>query len=109
FAIGGGSLIAGFDPDGKSLIIHSALHSDVEAGVSPAKLSPAKLPPVELGMERPSRPTLQQDKGRLVRVDLQTGQELGVLAQDPQCDVADAGLGDEPSVIIDPTTHAIQA
>ena len=51
-----GSLVAGFDPDGKSLVIHSALHSD---------------------------------KGRLVRVDLRSGEELGVIAQDPQSDVAD--------------------
>ena len=72
----GGSLIAGFEPDGKSLLIHSALHSD---------------------------------KGRLVRVDLQNGKELGVVAQDPNSDVADAGLGDEPSVIINPITHALEA
>jgi dipeptidyl aminopeptidase/acylaminoacyl peptidase len=74
----GGSLIAGFDPDGKSLIMHSALNSD---------------------------------KGRLVRVDLQTGKELNVLAQDSQSDVAEAGprLGSEPSVIVNPTTDAIQA
>src|SRR5207244_10377363 len=52
-----GSLIAGFDPDGKSLLIHSALHSD---------------------------------KGRLVRVDLQDGHELGVVAEDPHADVAEA-------------------
>src|SRR6266436_6862321 len=51
-----GSLIAGFDPDGKSLVIHSALHSD---------------------------------KGRLVRVDLRTGEELSVVAQDAQSDVAE--------------------
>jgi dipeptidyl aminopeptidase/acylaminoacyl peptidase len=44
-----GSLIVGFDPDGKSLLIASALHSD---------------------------------KGRLVRVDLQDGHELGVIAED---------------------------
>jgi dipeptidyl aminopeptidase/acylaminoacyl peptidase len=71
-----GSLIAGFAPDGKSLIIHSALHAD---------------------------------KGRLVRVDLRDGKELEVLAQDPQADVADGGLGSEPSVLRDPMTHAIQA
>jgi len=70
----GGSLIAGFDPDGKSLIIHSALHSD---------------------------------KGRLVRVDLQTGEERGVVAQDQQCDVAQDGL--QPSVLFDPETGAIEA
>src|SRR5438046_3494094 len=61
-----GSLIAGFDPDGKSLLIHSALHSD---------------------------------KGRLVRVDLQDGHELGVVAEDPHADVAEAfvsRLGVEP-------------
>jgi dipeptidyl aminopeptidase/acylaminoacyl peptidase len=74
----GGSLIAGFDPDGKSLIIHSALNSD---------------------------------KGRLVRVDLQTGKELNIVAQDSQSDVAEAGprLGMEPSVIVNPVTDAIQA
>jgi dipeptidyl aminopeptidase/acylaminoacyl peptidase len=72
----GGSLIAGFDPDGKSLIIHSALHSD---------------------------------KGRLVRVDLRDGKELEVLAQDPQADVAESGLGSELNVLRDPITHAIQA
>jgi dipeptidyl aminopeptidase/acylaminoacyl peptidase len=72
----GGSLIAGFDPDGKSLIIQSALRSD---------------------------------KGQLVRVDLRDGKELGVLAQDPECDVANSGLGDGPSVLRDPVTHAIQA
>jgi dipeptidyl aminopeptidase/acylaminoacyl peptidase len=72
----GGSLIAGFDPDGKSLIIHSAL---------------------------------QSDKGRLVRVDLRDGKELEVLAQDPQADVADSGLGSELNVLRDPITHAIQA
>ena len=74
----GGSLIAGFDPDGKSLIIHSALNSD---------------------------------KGRLVRVDLQMGKELNVLAQDSQSDVAAGGprLGSEPSVIVNPITDAIQA
>ena len=72
----GGSLVAGFAPDGKSLIIQSAL------GV---------------------------DKGRLVRVDLKDGKELEVLAQDPQCDVANSGLGDEPSVLQDPVTGTIQA
>ena len=72
----GGSLIAGFDPDGKSLVIHSALRSD---------------------------------KGRLVRVDLQTGKKSGVLAQDPQSDVANSGLGDGPNVLRDPVTHAIEA
>lgn len=72
----GGSLIAGFDPDGKSLIIQSALRSD---------------------------------KGQLVRVDLRDGKDLGVLAQDPECDVANSGLGDGPSVLRDPVTHVIQA
>lgn len=72
----GGSLIAGFAPDGKSLLIHSALRSD---------------------------------KGRLVRVDLQNGNELSVVAQDPSADVADAGVGDEPSVIINPITDALEA
>lgn len=71
-----GSLIAGFDPDGTSLIIQSALHSD---------------------------------KGQLVKVDLRDGKELGVLAQDPECDVANSGLGDGPNVLRDPATHAIQA
>src|SRR5438067_8209271 len=74
-----GSLIVGFDPDGKSLLIDSALHSD---------------------------------KGRLVRVDLQDGHEIGVVAEDPQCDVAfaDVGrLGMEPSVISNPITDAPQA
>src|SRR5947208_10709727 len=74
-----GSLIAGFDPDGKSLLIDSALHSD---------------------------------KGRLVRVDLQDGHELGVVAEDPRCDVAfvDVGrLGMEASVILHPVTDAPQA
>jgi dipeptidyl aminopeptidase/acylaminoacyl peptidase len=72
----GGSLIAGFAPDGKSLIIHSAL---------------------------------QSDKGRLVRVDLQSGRELGVVAQDPHSDVADSKYGNEPSVLRDPRSDAIQA
>ena len=98
----GGSLIAGFDPNGKSLIIHSALHSDVEAAVSPAG---GGLSATESRDERPG----QSDKGRLVRVSLQDGKELDVLAQDPQADVADGGLGVEPSVLRDPTTHAIQA
>jgi dipeptidyl aminopeptidase/acylaminoacyl peptidase len=74
-----GSLIAGFDPEGKSLLIHSALHSD---------------------------------KGRLVRVDLQDGHELGVVAEDPYSDVADGfvgRLGVEPSVICHPVTGALQA
>ncbi|PYL19294.1 MAG: S9 family peptidase [Verrucomicrobia bacterium] len=74
-----GSLIAGFDPDGKSLLIDSALHSD---------------------------------KGRLVRVDLQDGHELEVIAEDPRCDVAfvDVGrLGMEASVILHPVTDAPQA
>jgi dipeptidyl aminopeptidase/acylaminoacyl peptidase len=70
-----GSLIAGFDPDGKSLVIHSALHSD---------------------------------KGRLVRVNLHNGDEIAVLAQDEQCDVADENE-DKPKVIVEPTTKAIQA
>jgi dipeptidyl aminopeptidase/acylaminoacyl peptidase len=72
----GGSLVAGFDPDGKSLLIHSALHSD---------------------------------KGRLVRVDLQTGEELSVLAQDAQSDVAEKSDDADPSVILNPITHALQA
>lgn len=74
-----GSLIAGFDPDGKGLLIDSALHSD---------------------------------KGRLVRVDLQDGRELGVVAEDPRCDVAYSSasrLGAEPSVLFHPVTSAVQA
>jgi dipeptidyl aminopeptidase/acylaminoacyl peptidase len=74
-----GSLIVGFDPDDKSLLIVSALHSD---------------------------------KGRLVRVDLQDGHDLGVIAEDPRCDVAfvDVGrLGMEPGVILHPVTGAVQA
>src|SRR6266704_4197731 len=74
-----GSLIAGFDPDGKSLLIDSALHAD---------------------------------KGRLVRVDLQDGHELEVIAEDPRCDMAfiDVGrLGMEASVILHPVTDAPQA
>jgi dipeptidyl aminopeptidase/acylaminoacyl peptidase len=74
-----GSLIVGFDPDDKSLLIVSALHSD---------------------------------KGRLVRVDLENGHELGVIAEDPRCDVAfvDVGrLGMEPGVILQPATGAVQA
>jgi dipeptidyl aminopeptidase/acylaminoacyl peptidase len=70
-----GSLIAGFDPDGKSLIIHSGLHSD---------------------------------KGRLVRVDLESGKEHSVLAQDPESDVADNGSL-RPVVLRNPATHAIEA
>ncbi|MBA2435867.1 MAG: hypothetical protein H0V54_12445 [Chthoniobacterales bacterium] len=72
----GGSLIAGFDPDGKSLVIQSALESD---------------------------------KGALVRVSLRDGRRLEVLAQDPQADVANGGLGDGPSVLRDPVTDVIQA
>ena len=72
----GGSLVAGFAPDNKSLIIQSALGGD---------------------------------KGGLVRVDLRDGKELEVLAQDPQADVANGGLGDGPSVLRDPVTGAIQA
>ncbi len=71
-----GSLVAGFAPDGKSLTIHSALHSD---------------------------------KGRLVRVDLQNGNELEVLAQDPDSDVAESGLGEDTNVIVNPKTGAIEA
>ena len=74
-----GSLIVGFDPDGNSLLIDSALHSD---------------------------------KGRLVRVDFNDGHEVGIVAEDPQCDVAfaDVGrLGIEPSVILNPVTDAPQA
>ena len=74
-----GSLIAGFDPDGKSLLIASALDSD---------------------------------KGRLVRVDLQDGHELEVIAEDPRCDVEfnDVGrLGMQPFVILHPVKEALQA
>ena len=71
-----GSLIAGFDPDGKSLVIHSAMHSD---------------------------------KGRLVRVDLQTGKETGVVAQDPQSDVAEHYEYLAPNVLTNPATGAIEA
>jgi len=73
------SLIAGFDSDGKSLLIVSALHSD---------------------------------KGRLVRVDLNDGHELEVVAEDPHCDVAFGSvsrLGLEPSVLFDPVSGAPQA
>ena len=105
----GGSLIAGFAPDGQSLLIESALHSGVEAGVSPARERTSPAPSAEPRGERPTRPPLQPDKGQLVRVDLRDGKELGVLAHDPQCDVANNGLGDGPSVLLDPFTHAIQA
>lgn len=71
-----GSLIAGFDPDGKSLVIHSALHSD---------------------------------KGRLVRVDLRNGEELGVVAQDPTSDVAEYDDYLAPKVLTNPETDAIEA
>ena len=74
-----GSLIAGFDPDGESLLIDSALHSD---------------------------------KGRLVRVDLRDGHELGVVAEDARADVAyfsGSRLGLEPGVICHPVTGALQA
>src|SRR6266478_5437278 len=74
-----GSLIVGFDPDDKGLLIDSALHSD---------------------------------QGRLVLVDLKDGHEIGVVAEDPQCDVAfaDVGrLGMEPGVILHPVTGAVQA
>ena len=101
-----GSLIAGFDPDGKSLIIHSALQADVEAGVSPAS---EEASPTESRRERPTRPPLHPDKGRLVRVDLQSGKELGVVAQDPQSDVA--GYDDylSPKILTNPTTNEIEA
>jgi len=55
---------------------------------------------------------LHSDKGRLVRVDLKDGHEVGIVAEDPQCDVAfaDVGrLGMEPSVILNPATDALQA
>jgi dipeptidyl aminopeptidase/acylaminoacyl peptidase len=74
-----GSLIAGFDPEGKSLLIDSALYSD---------------------------------KGRLVRVNLQDGRELGAVAEDAHADVAyfsGSRLAAEPSVIFHPVTGALQA
>jgi dipeptidyl aminopeptidase/acylaminoacyl peptidase len=71
-----GCLIAGFDPDGKSLLIHSALNSD---------------------------------KGRLVKVSLRDGKEEAVLAQDPGSDIADSKFGNEPNVLRQPMTHAVQA
>lgn len=55
---------------------------------------------------------LHSDKGRIVRVDLQDGHELGVVAEDAQADVAyfsGSRLGVEPSVISDPVTGALQA
>jgi dipeptidyl aminopeptidase/acylaminoacyl peptidase len=55
---------------------------------------------------------LHSDKGRLVRVDVKDGHEVGIVAEDPQCDVAfeDVGrLGMEPSVILNPITDAPQA
>jgi dipeptidyl aminopeptidase/acylaminoacyl peptidase len=55
---------------------------------------------------------LHSDKGRLVRVDLKDGHEVGIVAENPQCDVAfaDVGrLGMEPSVILNPVTDAPQA
>ncbi len=102
----GGSLIAGFAPDGKGLIIHSALRADAEAGVSPAKKEAMA---GESREKRPTRPPLQQDTGRLVEVDLRDGKEVKVLAQDAQADVADGGLGSELKVLRNPVTHAIQA
>ena len=71
-----GSLIAGFAPDGKSLVIHSALHSD---------------------------------KGRLVRIDLHSGEELGVVAQNPQSDVAEHDEYLAPKFLANPMTNAIEA
>ena len=70
----GGSLIAAFGPDNKSLVIHSALGSD---------------------------------KGRLVRVDGDTGKELEVLASHPAADVA--SVGNHPGVILDPAHRRIAA
>lgn len=55
---------------------------------------------------------LQSDKGRLVRVDLQDGHEIEVLAEDPQADVAYSSasrLGLELSVLTDPVTGTVQA
>jgi len=74
-----GSLIVGFDPDGKSLLVDSALNSD---------------------------------KGQLVRVDLKNGHQVGVVAEDPKCDVAftDVGrLGMAPNVLLNPISDAPQA
>ncbi|MEO7724728.1 MAG: S9 family peptidase [Chthoniobacterales bacterium] len=104
----GGSLIAGFAPDGKSLVIQSALAPGAEAGVSPAGEKVTLGSSAKAQEERPKRPPLH-DKGALVRVDLRDGKELEVIAQDPQSDVANGGLGDGPSVLRDPVTDAIQA
>ena len=52
---------------------------------------------------------LHSDKGQLVEVDLQSGKELRILAQDPDSDVADSPLGNKPNVLRDPRTGAIQA
>ena len=52
---------------------------------------------------------LHSDKGQLVEVDLQSGKELRILAQDPDSDVADSPLGNKPNVLRDPKTGAIQA
>lgn len=71
-----GSLIAAFNPDGKSIIIHSALNSD---------------------------------KGRLIKVDLQTGKELEIVAQDPDSDVADDLNSESPTVIVNPNSGLIEA
>ncbi|PYJ28378.1 MAG: S9 family peptidase [Verrucomicrobia bacterium] len=74
-----GSLVVGFDPDGKSLLVDSALNSD---------------------------------KGQLVRVELDNGHQVGVVAEDPKCDVAfaDVGrLGMEPKVLLNPISDAPQA
>jgi dipeptidyl aminopeptidase/acylaminoacyl peptidase len=72
----GGSLIAGFSPDGRTVYVHSALSSD---------------------------------KGRLVSVDTATGRETGVVAEDPGSDVADDVSGDEPAVIVNPSSGALEA
>ncbi|PYL59747.1 MAG: S9 family peptidase [Verrucomicrobia bacterium] len=74
-----GSLVVGFDPDDKSLLVDSALNSD---------------------------------KGQLVRVELDNGHQVGVVAEDPKCDVAfaDVGrLGMEPKVLLNPISDAPQA
>ena len=55
---------------------------------------------------------LHSDKGRLVRVDLKDGHEVGIVAEDPQCDVAfsDVGrLGMEPHVLLNPISDAPEA
>jgi len=55
---------------------------------------------------------LNSDKGQLVRVELDNGHQVGVVAEDPKCDVAfaDVGrLGMEPKVLLNPISDAPQA